>query len=58
MKKIAKWLFHSFGFEIRRVAAKGNYRRPMGRMDLCLEDLKQRGLKCKTIMDVGVNRSE
>jgi len=42
-----------------------NYKRPeigsdstVGKMDFLLEDLKKRGLNCKTILDVGANRTQ
>jgi FkbM family methyltransferase len=35
--------------------AIGSDHRPVGRMDFLLEDLKKRGLKCQTVLDVGAN---
>lgn len=49
------------GYEIRRIehsgiAEVGSERRPVGSFKLLLQDLKKRGLICKTILDVGANR--
>ena len=51
------------GYEIvstyykNKVFAVGSPERPVGRMDLLLEDLKARGLDCTTILDVGANKT-
>lgn len=60
MKKIIKRLFNLCGFEIRKIYKDkeiGSDRRPVGDMELFLEDLKKRGLNCQTILDVGANRT-
>lgn len=57
MKTIIKNLLYSVGFEIKRLPGKADDI-PVGRMDLLLKGLKTRGLNCKTIMDVGANRTE
>ena len=64
MKNYIKSLFKLSGYEIKKVT---NYKqtvqsdqdnRPIGRMDSLLEDLKTRGLKCETVLDVGANNAE
>lgn len=59
MKKIIKNIFKLVGFEIKKISHKkveiGSDKRPFGRMDFLLEDMKFRGLNCKTILDVGAN---
>lgn len=35
----------------------GSDKRPVGRMDYLLEDLKKRGLECNSILDIGANRT-
>ena len=73
MKKIVKKFINIFGYEIKRlrrdnpkqyfdekkinfmdIASPG---RPVGKMDLFLEDLKARGLNCKAVLDVGANQA-
>jgi FkbM family methyltransferase len=59
MKKLIKNIIKTSGYEIKRLRPKGiaigGDQRPVGRMDLLLEDLKKRGLNCHTILDVGAN---
>jgi FkbM family methyltransferase len=60
MKQLIKKLIKSTGYEIRKAnslssAKIGSDKRPVGSMKLLLEDLKQRGLICKTILDIGAN---
>jgi FkbM family methyltransferase len=59
MKNLLKKILKSTGYEIRNLnrqkVPKGSPYRPVGKMDYLLEDLKQRGLDCQTIMDVGAN---
>ena len=60
MKKIIKKLFNLCGFEIRKVYKDkdiGSDKRPVGDMKLFLEDIKERGLNCQTILDVGANKT-
>jgi len=61
MKKVIKKIFKLCGLEIRKIKQMSNVigsdNRPIGRMDLLLEDLKKRGLTCQTIIDVGANRT-
>jgi len=60
VKYFIKKFFNSLGFEIKRLNPQpqiGSDKRPVGQMDLLLEDLKFRGLKCQLIMDVGANRT-
>ena len=59
MKQTIKRVLHLFGYDIHRAEHQrveiGSDRRPVGRMDFLLEDLRKRGLTCRTIMDVGAN---
>lgn len=59
MKKSIKYLLSQWGFQLSRIANTkaeiGTDKRPVGEMDLLLEDLKKRGLRCSSIMDVGAN---
>ena len=61
MKKVIKKIFKLCGFEITKIKQLsdviGSDDRPIGRMDLLLEDLQKRGLTCQTIIDVGANRT-
>ncbi len=64
MKKIIKKLIQYSGYEIRKIAGKanepiepGSHKRPVGSMNLLLEDLKQRGFQCKAFLDVGANNT-
>jgi len=65
MKAIIKKILRSAGYELVKLDA-GNSRgpgeigsdnRPVGSMKFLLEDLKQRGLNCKTILDIGANHA-
>jgi len=62
MRKSIKRMLGLFGYELQRtpglIAAEGSDRRPVGCMDTLLEDLRQRGLSCRTIMDVGANTTD
>jgi FkbM family methyltransferase len=59
-KKLVKQLLRRAGYELKRIdpeaARPGSDHRAVGSMQVLLEDLKYRGLECKTIMDVGANR--
>lgn len=59
MKKTIKRILDLCGYEIHRTrrlrAEIGSDLRPVGRMDYLLEDLQRRGLRCRTIIDVGAN---
>lgn len=61
MKKILKRFFAFFGYKLiniktpKEITSLSN--RPVGNMDSFLEDLKIRGLQCKSILDVGANSS-
>ena len=59
MKRIIKKILKSKGYEISKITKEtsvtDNYR-PVGRMNFFLEDLKKRGLKCESILDVGANQ--
>ena len=65
MVKSIRRLLHLLGIDIVRfksnpawngtLASVGSDKRPIGRMDHLLEDLKIRGLNCKTILDVGAH---
>ena len=62
MRSIIKKIIHSTGFDIKRYQKQSEVfassSRPVGEIDMLLEDLKQRGLKCKSILDVGANLTE
>jgi FkbM family methyltransferase len=58
LKELVKAILKRFGFDLsrsKRDVAIGSDKRPTGRMDFLLEDLKFRGLQCNTIVDVGAN---
>jgi FkbM family methyltransferase len=59
MKSFIKKIFYYLGYEITKLKGFSNFtspnKRPVGRMDTILEDLKIRGLNCKSILDVGAN---
>jgi FkbM family methyltransferase len=59
MKKIIKRILDLCGYEMHRTSRLrveiGSDQRPVGRMDYLLEDLRSRGLRCRTIIDVGAN---
>lgn len=61
MKFFLKRLFNSLGYELRNIKTTKKIEalcnRPVGSMDTFLEDLKIRGLECKSILDVGANSS-
>lgn len=60
MKKVINRLFRLIGYEIRKVRhieQAGTDNRPIGNMLMLLEDLKERGLNCKSILDVGANKT-
>jgi FkbM family methyltransferase len=60
LKKFINKLLRVTGYELRKahsIAEIGSQRRPVGRMDLLLEDLKVRGLNCHTILDIGANKT-
>lgn len=68
MKNLLKSLIKTTGYEIRKTNytpvvkddsenAIGSDRRPVGIFNLFLEDIKQRGLHCKSILDVGANQA-
>jgi FkbM family methyltransferase len=65
MKKIIKSILRSTGYEITKVnpvnskfrSDIGSDKRPIGSMKFLLEDLKQRGLNCNTILDIGANHA-
>lgn len=61
-KKYLKALLKKSGYEIRSINNRveiepGSSKRPIGRQDLLLQDLKKRGLQCYSIIDVGANLS-
>ncbi len=60
MKNAIRKLLNSFGYEVRRTVpfAAGTQQRPIGDMQKMVEDLKARGLNCKSILDVGANRGD
>jgi FkbM family methyltransferase len=57
MKNSIRKLLGSLGYEIRKLDPfpVGSYNRPVGDMKKLLEDLKFRGLKCKSIFDIGAH---
>lgn len=61
--KLANRMLQPLGYEIvsthykNTILAPGSPKRPVGKMDLLLEDLKVRGLNCRTILDVGANKT-
>ena len=61
MKKIIKDFLKSRGYDVVKAYPKnfevGSDIRPVGKMDLMLEDLKKRGLNPRTILDVGANHT-
>ena len=60
MKEFVKKVIGLTGYEIKKSSSRevGSDKRPIGRIDFLLEDLKSRGLKCKTILDVGANATD
>ncbi len=58
MKNLIKRMLYSMGYEIRNLRVPPcSTRRPVGNFKVLLEDLKARGLTCKTILDVGANKT-
>jgi hypothetical protein len=61
MKKIIKKLLMLLGYNVNKIkpskSDNGLDKRPIGSMRCLLEDLKQRGLNCNTILDIGANRT-
>ena len=62
MKNILKKVLNSIGYDIKKFEKHippeiASDRRPVGSFKFLLEDLKQRGLNCKNILDVGANRA-
>ena len=62
MKKIIKKLLEFGGYQLKKMEVKkdpaiepGSAARPVGSMQFLLQDLKQRGLQCHSILDVGAN---
>ncbi len=62
LKNIIKSCLHLAGYEINKISKSitagndiGSDKRPVGDMRCLLEDLKHRGLKCRTFLDVGAN---
>ncbi len=59
MKKKIRHLLNLMGVELTRFNQKilepASTSRPVGRMDYLLQDVKMRGLKCRSILDVGAN---
>ncbi len=65
IKKIIKKLINLSGYQLSKIDSLkydnnliGTDKRPIGNMKMLLEDLKKRGLKCKTILDIGANNTE
>lgn len=59
MKSIVKRGLQSLGYEIKRKPTTGDSgSRPVGDMKSFLEGLKQCGLDCRYIMDVGANKTD
>ncbi len=62
MKKLLKKIIKSTGYEIKKISSLppvkiGSGNRPVGSMKFLLEDLRQRGMICKAILDVGANNA-
>jgi FkbM family methyltransferase len=57
MKSLVKKALGMAGYEIKKIVKQENHvwERPVGDMRSLLEDLKNRGLNCSMIMDVGAN---
>lgn len=60
IKNGLKQVFKTLGYEIRKSMSSpvGSDKRPVGRMDTLLEDLKFRGLNCQSVLDVGANNAQ
>jgi FkbM family methyltransferase len=66
IKQLLKGALNKLGYELKKVKsvnfkdARNSIRidkRPIGRMDSLLEDLKSRGFDCKSILDIGANNT-
>jgi len=63
LKSIIKKIVKDSGYDIVRrqstppIPDPGSDQRPVGNMKFFLEDLRKRGLRCKSKMDVGANRT-
>jgi FkbM family methyltransferase len=58
LKNLVKNLLNFSGYEIqKRNRPVGSDQRPIGKMPELLQDLRHRGLTCKTIIDVGANQT-
>lgn len=65
MKKFIKEIAKLAGYEIRKIYQSevkhepqiGSDLRPVGSMELLIEDLKYRGLSTKAVLDIGANRA-
>jgi FkbM family methyltransferase len=58
MKNLIKRILYSLGYEVRNLNVEpGSIRRPVGNFKVLLEDLRHRGLTCKTILDVGAHKT-
>ncbi|MBW4608492.1 MAG: FkbM family methyltransferase [Hassallia sp. WJT32-NPBG1] len=57
MEKLFKQIFKQLGYDVHRLnpSKVGTESRPVGNMQMLLEDLKYRGLTCQLILDVGAN---
>ncbi len=61
MKYLLNKILNFFGYEIKRAdneVQPGSMKRKVGAMNLILEDLKARGLNCKSILDIGANETQ
>ena len=63
MKQLVQNILGHFGFAIRRTSTlhghnPGSVTRPIGRLDLFLEDIRARGFVPRGIMDVGAHRGD
>jgi FkbM family methyltransferase len=61
-KNLIRKVFAGAGLDVKRISnpvpvLAGSAQRPVGMMGLLLEDLRVRGLSCKSIMDVGAHRA-
>ncbi len=55
MRRVIKSLVSATGYEVRRKALAGTGQRPITDMKALLEDLRQRGLRPRSVLDVGAN---
>lgn len=61
MKRIIRNIIKAFGYEIiknQEISFPSSSSRPVGRIDYFLEDIKKRGLNCKSVFDVGANNGD